>query len=104
PHRGAPAGRAGGLHHRHPRPRGEAGRDGGALAGLRTGALPPRREELDRAGGAGPTLTKVVAVLCARRRALEAGKLPALAALAGQTRDQVAADPALALLLAVRDR
>ena len=54
--------------------------------------------------GLAPVLTKVVAALCARRRALEAGKLPALAALAGQTRDQVAADPALALLLAVRDR
>jgi hypothetical protein len=54
--------------------------------------------------GLAPTLTRAMAALCARRRALEAGKLPALAALAGQTPDQARADPALALLLAVQDR
>ncbi|HYV49958.1 MAG TPA: hypothetical protein VFA20_34120 [Myxococcaceae bacterium] len=54
--------------------------------------------------GLAPVLTKVVAALCARRRALEAGKVPALAALAAQTEDQARADPALALLLAVRGR
>lgn len=54
--------------------------------------------------GLAPVLGKVLAALCARRRALEAGKVPALAALAGQTPGQAVADPALALLLAVRDR
>jgi hypothetical protein len=54
--------------------------------------------------GLAPMLTRAMAALCARRRALEAGKLPALAALAGQSPEQARADPALALALSVRDR
>jgi hypothetical protein len=54
--------------------------------------------------GLAPVLTRAMAALCARRWALEAGKVPALAALAKMTPDQALADPALALLLAVRDR
>jgi hypothetical protein len=54
--------------------------------------------------GLAPRLTRAMAALCARRRALEAGKLQALAALAGQTPEQAKADPALALALSVRER
>lgn len=54
--------------------------------------------------GLAPMLTRAMSALCARRRALEAGQLQTLAALAGQSPEQAQADPALALALSVKDR
>ena len=54
--------------------------------------------------GLAPMLSRALAALCARRRALEAGKLPALAALARQAPEQARADPALAVALGLRER